>query len=148
MRASNRSIPMTRARFALCALAWAGAQACVAAPGEREVSVTSMTCFHREVRIASVCRPLGTGPLYVECDRETLDTGLGHAELVGKDRGMHAADWSCSADQSRLFVTMVNGGDCDQCERHLVFDARARRIEKDRTKPPKDSMPIHAVKAG
>ena len=110
--------------------------ACGLARGAPEaVQVSTLPCFHGQVRLESVCRAVDASGVYVECDRQTLRTDFGQAQLIGADRGLHADEWSCSADQQRLFVRMDNGGSCPRCEALRVFDAKARRV-KDKAAPP------------
>lgn len=117
--------------FALGALALASA-AVHAAPTAPQVA--TLACFHGQVRIESVCTPVVPGSPFVTCERQTLDTGHGRAQLIGRDKALAAGEWSCSVDQERLFVTLANGGSCDRCEQRVVFDAKARRVKDDARK--------------
>jgi hypothetical protein len=89
--------------------------------------VSSIQCFEQEVRIESVCEPVGDHPVFKTCRRQTLRIGKKAIELIGSDDSMVAGNWACSADQKKLFVMLANGGSCPDCENHLVFNKEGRK---------------------
>ena len=92
--------------------------------------VTTLPCFHAQVRLESVCKVLAANGAYADCARQTLHTPQGQVQLLGARGDLHAAAWACSSDQKTLVINLVNGGNCPQCEAGWAFDVRAHRLKK------------------